>query len=44
MSDTWEQNYGLNSANAADTTQDADGDGYTNVEEYLNGTDPEVKE
>jgi hypothetical protein len=38
--DEWEEKYGLKPTNANDNVQDADGDGYTNVEEYLNGTDP----
>ncbi|MBN1415967.1 MAG: T9SS type A sorting domain-containing protein [Bacteroidales bacterium] len=37
MSDQWELDNGLNPANAADRNGDADGDGYTNLEEYLNG-------
>jgi hypothetical protein len=36
MPDTWELAHGLNPANAADGPQDADGDGYTNLEEFLN--------
>jgi hypothetical protein len=40
MPDAWEQAHGLNASSASDSSQDADGDGYTNVEEYLNGTDP----
>jgi hypothetical protein len=37
MPDTWEQLFGFN-PNTADGSGDKDGDGYTNVEEYLNGT------
>jgi len=40
MPDEWERKHGLNPADAKDGTQDADRDGYTNVEEWLNGTDP----
>ncbi len=40
MSDAWEKQHGLDAAQAADGAADADGDGYTNVEEFLNGTDP----
>ena len=40
MPDEWETKHGLNPKNAADAAEDADGDGYTNVEEYLNDTDP----
>lgn len=35
MSDAWERSNGLNPADATDGSRDADGDGYTNVEEYL---------
>ncbi len=37
MPDVWEQANGLN-PNANDSAEDLDGDGYTNLEEYLNGT------
>jgi hypothetical protein len=40
MPDDWEQKYGLNPQDPKDGASDADHDGYTNVEEYLNGTDP----
>jgi len=39
MPDSWEKKQGLNPKDAADGPQDKDGDGFTNVEEYLNGTD-----
>jgi formylglycine-generating enzyme required for sulfatase activity len=42
MPDTWERQSGLDPANPADAHGDADGDGYTNLEEYLNGTNPNV--
>ncbi len=42
MPDEWEQLHGFNVTNTADGPQDADDDGYTNVEEYLNETDPWV--
>ena len=42
MPDEWETKYGLNPNDASDGSQDKDKDGYTNVEEYLNGTDPTV--
>ena len=40
MHDEWEKKHGLNPQDASDASADEDGDGYTNVEEYLNGTDP----
>jgi pectate lyase len=40
MPDEWEKKYGLNPTDASDGAEDKDGDGYTNVEEYINGTDP----
>jgi pectate lyase len=39
MPDTWEQLYGFN-LNIPNGSEDKDGDGYTNVEEYFNGTNP----
>ncbi len=40
MADEWETNYGFDPTNANDGTLDRDADGYTNVEEYLNSTNP----
>lgn len=40
MPDDWEKAHGLNPQESADGNQDEDGDGYTNIEEWLNGTDP----
>ncbi|RMH11156.1 MAG: hypothetical protein D6701_15430 [Gemmatimonadetes bacterium] len=40
MPDAWEAQHGLDPAAAADAVDDPDRDGYTNVEEFLNGTDP----
>lgn len=40
MPDAWERSAGLNPADPSDAARDLDGDGYTNVEEFLNGTDP----
>ncbi len=37
MPSAWEQEHGFDPADSADGPQDADGDGVTNVEEYLNG-------
>ena len=36
MPDNWETSKGLNPNNAADGNEDRDGDGYTNIEEYIN--------
>jgi hypothetical protein len=36
MPDRWERVRGFDATDAADGSQDADGNGYTNVEEYLN--------
>jgi hypothetical protein len=41
MPDAWEKKYKLNPNDPSDARQDKDGDGYTNIEEFLNGTDPE---
>jgi hypothetical protein len=40
MPDDWETNYGFDPDDPTDGPKDADQDGYTNVEEYLNETDP----
>ena len=40
MPDAWEKRFGFNPNDAKDGPKDRDGDGYTNVEEYLNRTDP----
>ncbi|MBI5944533.1 MAG: hypothetical protein HY864_09205 [Chloroflexi bacterium] len=40
MPELWEQKFGFNPVDPSDGSTDADGDGYTNVEEFLNGTDP----
>ncbi len=40
MPDEWEVQHGLNPKDPADAALDADRDGYSNLEEYLNGTDP----
>lgn len=40
MPDAWEQAHGFDPTNPSDGPQDADGNGYTNIEEYLNAIDP----
>jgi pectate lyase len=40
MPDEWETAHGLNSKDAFDAQADPDKDGYTNLEEYLNRSDP----
>lgn len=40
MPDAWEKASGLNFEDGTDGAADLDKDGYTNVEEFLNGTDP----
>lgn len=42
MPDTWETARGLNPNNPSDGNDDRDGDGYTNVEEYINSLIPSV--
>jgi hypothetical protein len=37
MPDVWEKQHGFNPDDPADGNADANGDGYTNLEEYLNG-------
>jgi hypothetical protein len=40
MPDLWEQKYGFNPNDPTDANKDANSNGYTNIEEFLNGTDP----
>lgn len=42
MPDWWERRFGLDPENAADASIDSSGDGYTNIECFLNGLDPHV--
>jgi len=44
MPDEWERKHKLDHINPEDHRADADGDGYTNIEEWLNGTLPRVDE
>lgn len=41
MPDEWEKAHGLSPNDASDAGADPDKDGYTNIEEYINGTDPQ---
>ncbi|MEX0748083.1 MAG: glycoside hydrolase family 88 protein, partial [Rhodothermales bacterium] len=41
MPDRWERTHGLDPDDGSDHRSDLDGDGYTNLEEYLNETDPQ---
>jgi hypothetical protein len=41
--DQWKSKYGFDLKDATLASKDTDGDGYTTIEEYLNGTDPTVK-
>jgi hypothetical protein len=43
MPDEWEKKYELNPEDVSDGSADSDGDGYTNIEECLNGTNPREK-
>jgi hypothetical protein len=43
MPDKWERKYGLNPKDASDASGDLNGNGYTNIEEFINGTDPRAK-
>ncbi len=43
MPDAWEKKYGLNPKDPSDAVLDCNGDGYTNIEKYINGIDPTKK-
>ncbi|MBN1184864.1 MAG: polysaccharide lyase [Bacteroidales bacterium] len=43
MPDKWEKKYGLNPKDPKDANGDLNGDGYTNIEKYINGIDPSKK-
>ncbi|NLT04298.1 MAG: polysaccharide lyase [Bacteroidales bacterium] len=42
MPDSWERRFGLDPKDPSDATKDCNGDGYTNIEKYINGMDPTV--
>jgi len=43
MPDEWERKHGLNPKDAADAVKDMNGDGYTNIEKFINGINPDKK-
>ncbi len=43
LPDFWERDHGLNPTDASDATGDLNGDGYLNVEDFINGLDPRVR-
>ena len=43
MPDEWERENGLNPNDASDANGDINGDGYTNIEKYINGIDTKTK-
>lgn len=43
MPDAWENKYKLNPNDPSDAIKDKNGDGYTNIEKYINGIDPKKK-
>lgn len=43
MPDSWEIKYKMNPNDPSDAVLDCNGDGYTNVEKYINGIDPKKK-
>jgi len=42
MPDAWETEHGLDPADPSDSVTDFDGDGYTNIENYVNSLVPGV--
>lgn len=40
MPDAWESEHGLNPNDPSDASTDLNGDGYTNIEDFINGLDP----
>lgn len=43
LPDDWEKKSGLNPNDATDAISDLNGDGYTNIEDFINGLDPKAK-
>ncbi len=42
MPDEWEEKYGLDPKDPSDANEDLNGDGYTNIEKYINGINPKL--
>ena len=42
LPDDWEKKQGLNPSNPSDAAGDLNGDGYTNIEDFINGLDPKA--
>lgn len=42
MPDDWEKKHGLNPKDPSDAAGDLNGDGYTNIEDFINGLDPKA--
>ncbi|QDH80919.1 polysaccharide lyase [Echinicola soli] len=42
MPDEWENKYGLDPNDPTDANSDLNGDGYTNIEKYINGINPKL--
>lgn len=43
MPDAWEKKHGLNPKDPYDAKGDLNGDGYSNIEDYINGVNPAIK-
>ena len=43
LPNAWEKKYGLNPNDPSDAVKDCNGDGYTNIEKYINAINPKKK-
>jgi hypothetical protein len=43
LPDDWEKSHGLDAKDLSDAGGDLNGDGYTNIEDFINGRDPKAK-